>query len=93
MIGFKNTIEEWVADNPVLKQGEFGVEVDAQRFKVGDGFTPWNQLLYSSINKHLDDGASDSVYNPSLFSEGGDSISTYSYFQIIDQGPSYQKNI
>lgn len=38
----------WTAANPVLDNGEFGVEDDTGLFKVGDAVTPWNELSYSA---------------------------------------------
>ena len=38
----------WTAANPVLDNGEFGVEDDTGLFKVGDAVTPWNELAYSA---------------------------------------------
>ena len=37
---------DWTAANPVLAPGEFGVELDTLKFKVGNGSTPWNSLPY-----------------------------------------------
>ena len=37
----------WVAANPVLHQGELGWESDTRKAKLGDGVTPWNDLLYA----------------------------------------------
>ena len=36
----------WTADNPVLHQGEFGVETDTGQVKLGDGATAWTALAY-----------------------------------------------
>lgn len=36
----------WAAVNPVLNAGEPGVEVDTNKFKIGNGFTPWSGLPY-----------------------------------------------
>ncbi|ARW57078.1 outer membrane protein [Synechococcus phage S-B64] len=38
--------QEWANANPTLAQGEFGVELDTGRIKIGDGVTPWNSLRY-----------------------------------------------
>ena len=40
------TQTEWAADNPVLAAGEFGVETNTGRYKVGDNATAWNSLAY-----------------------------------------------
>ncbi len=36
----------WTAGNPVLLPGEIGLETDTYRFKIGDGVTAWNTLIY-----------------------------------------------
>ena len=36
----------WSSSNPALRQGELGVDLDAKKFKLGDGFTSWNNLPY-----------------------------------------------
>lgn len=36
----------WTAINPVLSDGEPGVESDTGRLKIGDGATPWTGLDY-----------------------------------------------
>ena len=38
----------WTSSNPVLAQGEPGVELDTGQFKIGDGVTNWNQLAYAA---------------------------------------------
>ena len=38
--------QEWSNSNPILAQGELGIELDTGRFKIGDGVTPWNTLRY-----------------------------------------------
>lgn len=41
--------EDWVTRNPVLAQGEYGLETDTFLIKVGDGVTHWIDLRY--LNK------------------------------------------
>lgn len=36
----------WKAKNILLDAGEPGYEMDTNKFKVGDGKTPWNDLPY-----------------------------------------------
>ncbi len=38
----------WASANPVLLEGEIGIEIDAtrNRIKIGDGSTAWNDLPY-----------------------------------------------
>ncbi len=40
----RGTSAEWAAANPVLADGELGVEKDTRVIKMGDGTTAWNQL-------------------------------------------------
>lgn len=47
----RDTAAAWVAANPVLADGEIGVErgatsADPQRFKIGNGVSTWTQLAY-----------------------------------------------
>lgn len=37
---------EWQSINPVLYQGEFGLEIDTRKIKIGDDVTAWNNLEY-----------------------------------------------
>lgn len=36
----------WTTANPVLAQGELGIETDTQKFKCGDGALAWSALPY-----------------------------------------------
>jgi hypothetical protein len=38
---------EWIAENPVLAQGELGFETDTNKFKMGNGVDEWNDLDYA----------------------------------------------
>jgi len=38
--------QEWANENPTLAQGELGIELDTNRFKIGDGVRGWNTLPY-----------------------------------------------
>ena len=39
----------WASKNPILLKGEMGFERDTRKFKLGDGVTNWNNLLYANI--------------------------------------------
>ena len=41
-----DTAANWVIYNPVLSQGEGGLETDTMDFKIGDGSTVWTGLPY-----------------------------------------------
>ena len=36
----------WAKNNPILAAGEPGYTIDTNKLKVGDGETPWNDLLF-----------------------------------------------
>lgn len=38
----------WVSVNPILAEGEAGLELDTRKMKIGDGRSYWNDLPYSS---------------------------------------------
>jgi hypothetical protein len=42
----RDTAANWTAANPVLLNGEVGIETDTRRFKAGDGTTAWAGLSY-----------------------------------------------
>ena len=42
----RGTAAQWTAANPVLAAGEFGVETDTNKAKIGNGSTAWNSLSY-----------------------------------------------
>ena len=43
-----DTAANWTSVNPVLLEGEVGIETDTLKQKVGDGSTAWNSLPYQS---------------------------------------------
>jgi Major tropism determinant N-terminal domain len=42
----RGTTSAWTLKNPVLAEGEQGLEMDTQKFKIGDGVTRWASLPY-----------------------------------------------
>lgn len=56
----------WTTKNPILSKGEFGVENDTNKFKIGNGTTAWVDLPYA--------GADQSVIE-NIISENRDSCS------------------
>lgn len=42
----RGTAAQWTLKNPVLSEGEAGVETDTVKVKIGNGTTPWNSLDY-----------------------------------------------
>ena len=44
-----DTAANWAAANPVLADREMAIETDTRQFKIGDGVTSWNDLLYGGL--------------------------------------------
>lgn len=44
----RGTAAQWSAANPLLAEGEMGVELDTGKFKVGNGINRWNQVEYTT---------------------------------------------
>lgn len=86
-----STANNWTTRNPVLAQGEYGLETDTFLIKVGDGVRNWINLPYlnkldASYFKYNDDGTitfSDSFLNTiaALEAAAGEAIEN---LQIID---------
>lgn len=45
----RGSAAEWSTVNPVIGQGEFVIELDTGRFKLGNGINRWNELNYSGF--------------------------------------------
>lgn len=43
----QDTAANWASNNPILAQGEPGIETDTRRIKIGDGVSTWLQLSYA----------------------------------------------
>jgi hypothetical protein len=56
----RGTSAEWSASNPILLEGEVGVETDSKKLKVGDGLTAWISLPYITLTP----SAAASIYAP-----------------------------
>lgn len=48
-----DTAAVWTDKNPVLLKGEFGVETDTNKFKIGDGTTTWSGLAYAGVDQSI----------------------------------------
>lgn len=46
-----DTASSWTTANPILAQGEIGIENDTRLIKVGDGITNWNNLDYGLLSQ------------------------------------------
>lgn len=45
----RGTAATWTSTNPTLAAGEWGLETDTGKYKLGDGASVWTGLAYSSI--------------------------------------------
>jgi hypothetical protein len=57
----RDTSTNWTAVNPVLASGEFGVETNTNKFKIGDGTTLWQDLSYQGGSGLPSGGAADQI--------------------------------
>ena len=53
----RGTAAQWTAANPVLADGEMGIETDTTKFKIGDGTTAWTSLAYGPVFGIPSDGS------------------------------------
>lgn len=42
----RDTKARWAKVNPILTEGEIGLEIDTKNIKMGDGIHAWNELEY-----------------------------------------------
>lgn len=51
----RDTAADWTTADPILAEGELGVELDTNRVKIGDGATEWSGLDYFGVLDSIDD--------------------------------------
>jgi hypothetical protein len=76
----RGTASAWAAADPTLAQGEFALELDTDKFKIGDGTTAYTSLPYGGIAgptgpslANMDGGLSNSTYTIAGPVDGGNS--------------------
>jgi hypothetical protein len=62
----RGTSEQWSLYNPVLGEGEIGLETDGNRFKIGNGVDSWDDLSYFIDENSLGGSLDDYVPNNAL---------------------------
>ena len=62
----RGTAAEWTASNPILLEGEVGVETDSKKLKVGDGLTVWASLPYITLTPSAAASIYATIANPSF---------------------------
>lgn len=89
----RDTAANWAAVNPVLAQGEMGVDLTNKGLKIGDGSTAWSSLPYVSLGdmtKAVYDTNGDGVINVTSIPTGisasniGDGSVSNTEFQYLD---------
>lgn len=55
----RDSMSTWSAVNPILAEGELGLELGSGFIKIGDGIRTWNQLPYLSTGSGGGGGTSD----------------------------------
>jgi hypothetical protein len=83
----------WTAENPVLESGEFGLESDTGKTKIGNGSTTWNSLTYNYVTYAQIDttGASVNqtlVHNGTKFVPGAATSSLDSLTDVTAPSPT-----
>lgn len=49
----RDTAANWTSEDPTLANGEWGLETDTKKIKIGDGSTSWSSLDYYIENDKL----------------------------------------
>ena len=49
----RDTASNWTSADPTLAAGEFAIETDTDKYKIGDGSTAWTSLGYSSLPSNV----------------------------------------
>jgi hypothetical protein len=62
----RGTAAEWTASNPILLEGEVGVETDSKKLKVGDGLTVWASLPYITLTPAAASSLYATIANPNF---------------------------
>lgn len=83
----------WTSENPILDAGEFGLETDTGKTKIGNGSTAWTSLTYNYVTYAQVDttGASVNqtlVHNGTKFVPGAATSSLDSLTDVTAPSPS-----
>lgn len=89
----RGTAAAWASENPTLESGEFGLETDTGKTKIGDGSTVWNSLTYNYVTYAQIDvsGASNGqtlVHNGTKFVPGAATTTLDTLTDVTAPSPS-----
>jgi hypothetical protein len=64
----RDTAANWTSNNPILTQGEIGIDLTNNYFKIGDGITAWNSLQIARNGQDIlyDNTISDRLVSSNL---------------------------
>ncbi len=78
----RDTAANWISTNPVLRAGEFGIETDTLKFKIGNGSSTWTQItayanvtssgLTTSLNDYILEADLGNPSGPAKLNASGD---------------------
>lgn len=57
----RDTAANWTSNNPTLAEGELGLELDTNKFKIGNGLDDWDTLNYSTTPQSINFSQSGSL--------------------------------
>lgn len=83
-----DTAANWTAKNPVLLDGELGVETDTTFFKIGDGATAWTSLKYVTSKSAVYDSVGRRIDTSYLPLSGGTMTGQLAFQGIGNTGKS-----
>lgn len=84
-----DTKNNWESENPTLSMGEFGLESDTGKIKVGDGISSWLSLSYYPTPDKIDSSGVES--GEILTSDGNGGVnwtSSLDHDQLINYEPN-----
>ena len=63
----RDTSANWTSANPVMAQGELGIETNTNKVKAGDGSTAWSSLTYLiDVGSYLTATSTNTLSNKTL---------------------------
>lgn len=83
----RDTASNWTSENPTLADGEFALESDTTKYKIGDGSTVWTSLSYGglgSIDTALIDAKGDLIGGTADNTVGKLSVGTNGQVLVAD---------
>lgn len=83
---------DWATKNPILKEGEPGLETDTHKYKLGDGSTRWNDLPYylneDLMIDYIDEAIANSPSGDVTQEELQQHVDSLTPHPVYDDGPS-----